>query len=143
MSQKLIEFLVHFSDFSYNIIAYFYPEICTIYQIYILHKFKAEVKTDQGPSRSRQRLKVATRSDGKANKNYCDRRELAETKIGRTSRKTMSRHSFCGRDQKIMLNGLAMSLLGNSKLRQKYKLKASIKVATWNLCHENKNELYS
>ena len=24
MSQKLIEFLVHFSDFSYNIIAYFY-----------------------------------------------------------------------------------------------------------------------
>ena len=44
MSQKLIEFLVHFSDFSYNIIAYFYAEICTIYQIYILQKFKAEVK---------------------------------------------------------------------------------------------------
>ena len=39
MSKKLIEFLVHFSDFSYNIIAYFYLEICTIYQIYILHKF--------------------------------------------------------------------------------------------------------
>ena len=44
MSQKLIESLVHFSDFSYNIIAYFYAEICTIYQIYILQKFKAEVK---------------------------------------------------------------------------------------------------
>ena len=44
MSQKLTKFLVHFSDFSYNIIAYFYAEICTIYQIYILQKFKAEVK---------------------------------------------------------------------------------------------------
>ena len=37
MSKKLIEFLVHFSDFSYNIIAYFYAEICTVYQISILH----------------------------------------------------------------------------------------------------------
>ena len=44
MSQKLIEFLIHFSDFSYNIIAYFYAEICVIYQIYILHKFNAEMK---------------------------------------------------------------------------------------------------
>ena len=41
MSQKLIEFLVHFSDVSYNIIAYFYAEICVIYQIYILYKLKA------------------------------------------------------------------------------------------------------
>ena len=41
MSKKLIEFLVHFSDFSYNIITYFYADICTIYQIYILQKFKA------------------------------------------------------------------------------------------------------
>ena len=41
MSKKLIEFLVHFSNFSYNIIAYFYVEICVIYQIYILQKFKA------------------------------------------------------------------------------------------------------
>ena len=32
MSQKLIEFLVHFYDFSYNIIANFYAEMCTIYQ---------------------------------------------------------------------------------------------------------------
>ena len=38
MSEKLIEFLVHFSDYSYNIIASFYAEICTIYQISILHK---------------------------------------------------------------------------------------------------------
>ena len=44
MSQKLIECLVHFSDFSYNIIAYFYAKICVIYQIYILQKFKAEMK---------------------------------------------------------------------------------------------------
>ena len=36
MSQKLIEFLVHFSYFSFNIIAYFYAEICIIYQISIL-----------------------------------------------------------------------------------------------------------
>ena len=34
MSQKLIEFLVHFSDCSYNVIACFYA--CTIYQISIL-----------------------------------------------------------------------------------------------------------
>ena len=35
MSKKLIEFLVHFSEFSYNVIACFYAEICTIYQISI------------------------------------------------------------------------------------------------------------
>ena len=39
ISKKLIEFLVHFSDFYYNVIACFYAEICTIYQIYILQKF--------------------------------------------------------------------------------------------------------
>ena len=94
MSKKLIEFLVHFSDFSYNIIAYFYAEICTICQIYILYKFKAEVKTDQGHSRSRQRIKVMTKSDGKANKNCCDIRELAETKTKGTSRKILSQHRF-------------------------------------------------
>ena len=41
MSQKLIEFFVHFSDCSYNVIACFYEEICTIYQISILHKLLA------------------------------------------------------------------------------------------------------
>ena len=44
MSQKLIEFLVHFSDLYYNIIVCFYAEICTIYQIYILHKFISEMR---------------------------------------------------------------------------------------------------
>ena len=44
MSKKLIEFLVYFSDCSYNVISCFYPEICTIYQIYILHKLLAEMK---------------------------------------------------------------------------------------------------
>ena len=44
MSQKLIELFVHFSDFSYNIIAYFYEEVCAIYQIYIFQKFKAKMK---------------------------------------------------------------------------------------------------
>ena len=41
MSQKLIEFLVHFSDCSYNVIACFYADICTIYQISILQKLLA------------------------------------------------------------------------------------------------------
>ena len=44
MSKKLIEFLVNFSDFYYNVIACFYAEIYTIYQIYILQKFIAEMK---------------------------------------------------------------------------------------------------
>ena len=44
MNTKLIEFLVNFYDFSYNILAYFYAEICAIYQIYILQKFKEEMK---------------------------------------------------------------------------------------------------
>ena len=44
MSKKLIEFLVHFSDCSNNVIACFYAEICTIYQISILQKLLAEMK---------------------------------------------------------------------------------------------------
>ena len=44
MSHKLIEFLVHFSNCSYNVISCFYEEICATYQIYILHKYKAEMK---------------------------------------------------------------------------------------------------
>ena len=58
MSKKLIEFLVHFSDFSYNIIAYFYAEICTIYQIKILHKFKVEVKIPAKKIRSENRSRA-------------------------------------------------------------------------------------
>ena len=69
MSQKLIEFLAHFSDFFYNIIAYFYAEICTIYPISILHNFISEMKilakiknesSSMAKVRSRQRIKVAT-----------------------------------------------------------------------------------
>ena len=66
MSKKLIEFLVNFFYFSYNIIAYFYAEICTIYQIYILQKFKAEVKSS-AKIRSENRLRaqqVATENQG-------------------------------------------------------------------------------
>ena len=48
MSKKLIEFLVHFSNFYYNVISCFYAKICTIYQIYILHKFIVEMKFQQG-----------------------------------------------------------------------------------------------
>ena len=95
MSQKLIEFLVHFSDFSYNIIAYFYAEICVIYQIYILQKFKLAMKIlakirseniSRAQVRSLQRMQVTTRSDGKLNKSCCDKRTLAETKTRGTSK---------------------------------------------------------
>ena len=44
MSQKLIEFSVYFYDCSYNVIACFYAEICTIYIISILQKLLAEMK---------------------------------------------------------------------------------------------------
>ena len=44
MSKKLIEFLVHFFYCSYNVIACFYAERCTIYQIFILHKLLGEMK---------------------------------------------------------------------------------------------------
>ena len=44
MSQKTIEFLVYFSYCYYNVIACFYAEICTIYQIYIVQKFIEEMK---------------------------------------------------------------------------------------------------
>ena len=70
MSQKLIEFLFHFSDFSYNIIAYFYEEICTSYQIYILQKFKAEVKSPakiRSENRSRAQ-QVAIENQGRDQK---------------------------------------------------------------------------
>ena len=71
MSKKLIQFLVHFSDFYYNVIACFYAKICTIYQIYILQKFIAKMKiparirsesSSMAKERSRQRIEVATRS---------------------------------------------------------------------------------
>ena len=66
MSQKLIEFLAHFLNCYYNVIACFYAEICTIYQIYILQKFIAKKKIparirSEGSSmakvRSQQRLR--------------------------------------------------------------------------------------
>ena len=52
-----------------------------------------------------------TRSDGKLNKSYCDKRALAETKTGGTSKKITSRHRFeaatrrediVGRNREIM-----------------------------------------
>ena len=58
MSHKLIEFLVHFSDCSYNVIACFYEEIYAIYQIYILQKFKAEIPAKiRSESRSRSQVR--------------------------------------------------------------------------------------
>ena len=38
MSKNSLNFLVHFSDCSYNVIACFYAEIYTIYQISIFQK---------------------------------------------------------------------------------------------------------
>ena len=70
MSKKLIELLVNFSNFSYNIIAYFYAEICIIYQIYILQKFKAEMKIPvkiRSENRSRAQ-QVATETQGRDQK---------------------------------------------------------------------------
>ena len=48
--------------------------------------------------KSRQRMKVTTRSYGKLNKSCHDRRELPETKTKRTSKKIMLRH-----EKKILL----------------------------------------
>ena len=71
MSKKLIEFIVHFSDLYYNVIACFYAEICIIYQIYILQKLIAEMRilariisesSSMAKVRSRQRIEVATKS---------------------------------------------------------------------------------
>ena len=44
MSQKLIEFLFHFSDLYYNVMTSFFAEIYTIYKIYILQKFTVEMR---------------------------------------------------------------------------------------------------
>ena len=56
-------------------------------------------------------MQVNTRGDDKPNKSCCDRRALAETKTGGTSKKIMSRHRFevatrkeniVGRNREIM-----------------------------------------
>ena len=39
-------------------------------------------------------MQLTTRSAGKPNKSCCNRRALAETKTGGTSKKIMSRHHF-------------------------------------------------
>ena len=79
MSQKLIKFLVHFSDFYYNVIACFYAKICIIYRIYILQKFIAKMKiparirsesSSMAKVRSRQRIEVATENRGRDEKSY-------------------------------------------------------------------------
>ena len=71
MSQKLIEFLVHFSDLYYNVIDCFYVEICTIYKIYIFQKYIAKMRilarigsesSSMAKVRSRQRIEVTTKS---------------------------------------------------------------------------------
>ena len=91
MSQKLIEFLVHLSNLYYNVIACFNAEICTIYQIYILQKFIAEMKiparirsesSSMAKVRSQQRIEVATKSLTILMKSCRDKREVAETEKG-------------------------------------------------------------
>ena len=78
MSKKLNEFLVYFYDFYCNVIACFYAEICTIYQIFILHKFIAEMKilarirsesSSMAKVRSRQKMEVSTISHTILNEN--------------------------------------------------------------------------
>ena len=69
MSQKLIEFLVQFSDFSYNIIAYFLCRNMYYLPNFYFAEFMAEMKipakissesSSMAKVRSRQRIKVAT-----------------------------------------------------------------------------------
>ena len=89
MSQKLIEFLVHFSDCSYNVVSCFYAKICAIYQIYILQKFKAEMKIPakiRSENRSRAQVRSRLEVIPCRIKSCCDRRTLAETKTGGTSK---------------------------------------------------------
>ena len=66
-----MEFLVYFSDLCYNVIACFYAKIYIIYQIYILHKFIAEMKiparirsesSSMAKVRSQLRIEATTRS---------------------------------------------------------------------------------
>ena len=101
MSKNLIEFLVHFSEFYYNVIAFFYVEICIIFQIYILQKFIAEMKipvrirsesSSMAKVRSRQRIKVETRSHTILNENYYDKREVVEIEKRASRKDFMSRH---------------------------------------------------
>ena len=86
-------------------------------------------------------MQVTTRGDGKPKKSCCDRRALAETKTGGTSKKIMSRHRFevttqkediVGRNREIMsrpesnAEWTGISLLGNFRLQQRYKLETPI-----------------
>ena len=77
--------------FYYNVIACFYAEICTIYQIYILQNFIIEMKisarirsesSSMAKVRSRQKIEVATGSHTILNESCCDKREVVETEKG-------------------------------------------------------------
>ena len=101
MSKKLIEFLVHFSNFYYNVIACFYAEICTIYQIYILQKFIAEMKilarvksesSLMAKVRPRQRIKVTTRSHTILNEKLLRQKRSCRDRKRASRKDFMSRH---------------------------------------------------
>ena len=103
MSQKLIEFLVHFSDFYYNVIACFYAEICTIYQIYILQKFIVEMKiparirnesSSMAKVRSRQRIEVVTRSHTILNGKMLRQKRSCSDRKRATRKDFLSQHDF-------------------------------------------------
>ena len=73
MSQKLIELLVHFSYFYDNLIACFYSEICTNYQIYILQKFIGETKIPVRIRRENSSMaKVRSQQGIKVRQGICD-----------------------------------------------------------------------
>ena len=99
MSQKLIEFLVHFS---YNIIAYFYAKTCAIYLIYILQKFKEEMKIpakirSENKSRAQGRDKECrSRLEVMASqiKAVATEEHLLRPRHEGLSKKVMSRHRF-------------------------------------------------
>ena len=64
-------------------------------------------------------MQVTTRGDGKSNKSCCDRRALAETKIGGTSKKIMSRHRFEVATRKEDIVGRNREIMSRSKSNAK------------------------
>ena len=61
-------------------------------------------------------MQVTTRGDGKPNKSCCDRRALAETKTGGTSKKIMSQHRFKVTTRKEDIVGRKREIMSRPKI---------------------------
>ena len=62
MSQKLIDFFIHFSDLCYNVITYFYTETWRFYQIYILHIY---IEEDTIPAKIQKEMRSMAKQLGR------------------------------------------------------------------------------